>query len=84
MKKEISSKVADTSISKIKVREKPPNPYFEFIFTLILEFIALFDMFGDIYLLIGMYQYGHTAWFTLSIFTMLSPFYVCYVPLVTF
>ena len=76
--------MADTSISKIKVREKPPNPYFEFIFTLILEFIALFDMFGDIYLLIGMYQYGHTAWFTLSIFTMLSPFYVCYVPLVTF
>jgi hypothetical protein len=41
-------------------------------------------MFGDIYLLIGMYKYGHTAWFTISIFTMLSPFYVCYVPLLTF
>jgi len=84
MKKELSAKVADTSISKKKVREKAANPYFEFVFTMILELIALFDMFGDIYLLIGMYQYGHTAWFTLSIFTMLSPFYVCYVPLVTF
>ena len=44
----------------------------------------MFDMIGDIYLLLGMYKYGHTAWFTISIFTMLSPFYVCYVPLVTF
>lgn len=84
MKKEISSKLYDTSISKKQNKEKPPNPYFEFAFTLILEMIALFDMVGDIYLMISMYQTGHTAWFTLSIFTMLSPFYVCYVPLVTF
>lgn len=49
-----------------------------------LEAIALADMVGDIYLLTGMYKFGHTAWFTLSIFTMLSPFYVCYVPLLTF
>lgn len=74
----------DASISRKQNREKPPNPYFEFAFTLILELIALFDMIGDIYLMISMYQTGHTAWFTLSIFTMLSPFYVCYVPLVTF
>ena len=72
------------SISKKKIKEKVANPYFEFVFTLILEMIALFDMFGDIYMLLGMYKYGHTAWFTISIFTMLSPFYVCYVPLVTF
>lgn len=65
-------------------REKPPNPYFEFAFTLLLELIAMLDMVGDIYLTIGMYKHGHTAWFTVSIFTMLSPFYVCYVPLVTF
>ena len=84
MKKDLSSKLFDSSISKKKVKEKPPNPYFEFVFTLILELIALFDMVGDIYLMISMYTYGHTAWFTLSIFTMLSPFYVCYVPLVTF
>lgn len=69
---------------KKRVVEKAPNPYFEFAFTLTLELIAMFDMVGDIYLLIGMYTFGHTAWFTISIFTMLSPFYVCYVPLVTF
>lgn len=64
--------------------EQPANPYFEFAFTLLLEAIALFDMVGDIYLLIQMYAAGHTAWFTLSLYTMLSPFYVCYVPLLTF
>ena len=31
--------------------EKPANPYFEFMFTLLLEAIALFDMVGDIYLM---------------------------------
>ena len=55
MKKELSAKVADSSISKKILKEKPPNPYFEFVFTMVLELIALFDMFGDIYLLIGMY-----------------------------
>jgi len=64
--------------------EKPANPYFELGFTLLLEAIALFDMIGDIYLMIQMYVHGHTAWFTISIFTTLSPFYVCYVPLLTF
>lgn len=64
--------------------EKPANPYFEFAFTLLLEAIALFDMIGDIYLMIKMYEFNHTAWFTISIFTTLSPFYVCYVPLLTF
>lgn len=64
--------------------DKPANPYLEFAFTLLLEAIALFDLIGDIYLLIQMYKFGHTAWFTLSLYTMLSPFYVCYVPLLTF
>jgi hypothetical protein len=64
--------------------EERANPYLEFAFTLLLEAIALFDMVGDVYLLIQMYYYGHCAWFTLSLYTMLSPFYVCYVPLLTF
>lgn len=78
------SRDSDASSMKKLKKDRPPNPYFEFVFTLVLELIAMFDMFGDIYLLIGMYKQGHTAWFTISIFTMLSPFYVCYVPLVTF
>lgn len=55
MKKELSSRFADSSVSKKKIREKAVNPYFEFAFTLILEMIALFDMVGDIYLMISMY-----------------------------
>jgi len=64
--------------------EKLPNKYFEFAFTFLLEIIALFDMVGDIYLVYGMFRTGHIAWFCLSVFTMLSPFYVCYIPLLTF
>lgn len=67
-----------------KMREKRPNKYFEMIFNIFLEFIALFDMIGDIYALIVVYKLGHTAWFSISIFTMISPFFVCYVPLLTF
>lgn len=60
------------------------NKYFELIFNIFLEFIALFDMIGDIYALIIVYRQGHIAWFSISVFTMISPFYVCYVPLLTF
>lgn len=84
VKAEVFQKSLNVSTFRRLSKEKPPNPYFEFVFTLVLELIAMFDMVGDIYLVIGMYTYGHTAWFTISVFTMLSPFYVCYVPLVTF
>jgi hypothetical protein len=60
------------------------NEYIEFIFNLLLELIALLDMSGDIVLLIALYNSEHTAWFTLSLLSMLSPFFVCYVPLLTF
>lgn len=60
------------------------NEYIEFIFNLILEMIALFDMFGDIVLLVALFNSPHTAWFSLSLLSMLSPFFVCYVPLLTF
>ena len=64
--------------------EKKANKYFEMVFNILLEFIALFDMIGDIYALILVYRLGHIAWFSISVFTMISPFYVCYVPLLTF
>lgn len=41
-------------------------------------------MSGDILLLIALFHSEHTAWFTLSLLSMLSPFFVCYVPLLTF
>jgi len=64
--------------------DKGANKYFELVFNIFLEFIALFDMIGDIYLLIIVFRLGHIAWFSISVFTMISPFYVCYVPLLTF
>jgi hypothetical protein len=54
------------------------------MFNLFLELIALFDMSGDILLLIALFNSEHTAWFALSLLSMLSPFFVCYVPLLTF
>jgi len=65
-------------------QDKGANKYFELVFNIFLEFIALFDMVGDIYLLIIVFRLGHIAWFSISVFTMISPFYVCYVPLLTF
>ena len=65
-------------------KDKKANKHFEFLFNIIIELIALFDMVGDLYALTLVYKYGYTAWFTVSIFTIISPFYVCYVPLLTF
>lgn len=69
----------DTLPEEIKL-----NEYIEFMFNLFLELIALFDMSGDILLLIALFNSEHTAWFALSLLSMLSPFFVCYVPLLTF
>lgn len=55
MQKSVHSQDSHAEIVKKLDKEKPPNPYFEFVFTLVLEVIAMFDMIGDIYLLIGMY-----------------------------
>jgi hypothetical protein len=60
------------------------NEYIEFMFNLLLELIALLDMSGDILLLIALFNSEHTGWFTFSLLSMLSPFFVCYVPLLTF
>jgi hypothetical protein len=60
------------------------NEYIEFMFNLILELIALFDFAGDLVLLVALFRSEHAAWFSLSVLSMLSPFFVCYVPLLTF
>lgn len=64
--------------------EKNLNEYIEFMFNLFLETIALFDLSGDIILLIALFYSEHTAWFSLSLLSCISPFFVCYVPLLTF
>ena len=53
------------------------------IFSFSLETIALFDLGGDVMFIIVLWQTHHIMWFTLSIFTILAPLYVCYVPLIS-
>jgi hypothetical protein len=60
------------------------NEYIELLFNLILELIALIDFAGDLILLVALFRSEHSAWFSLSVLSMLSPFFVCYVPLLTF
>ena len=61
----------------------PQKNYTEMMFTFTLEVIALFDLFGDVLFLIVLWQANHIIWFTLSIFTIMAPLYVCYVPLIS-
>jgi hypothetical protein len=60
------------------------NEYIEFMFNLTLELIALFDFIGDLILVRALFISEHTAWFSLSVLSMMSPFFICYVPLLTF
>jgi hypothetical protein len=57
---------------------------FEYLFILVLELLAMFDQVGDVVLLIALFRSEHSIWFSLSAITMLAPFFVCYVPLLTF
>jgi hypothetical protein len=65
-------------------KEKKFNKYMEFIFALVLEGIALGDLTGDLAFSLMLFRNQHLGWFTLSILSMLSPFFICYVPLLTF
>lgn len=56
----------------------------EFLFTYSFELLAAFDLIGDVMMVKGLLGSEHTFWVVLTIFTMISPFYVCYVPLINF
>jgi len=51
---------------------------------LLLEIIALVDLWSDIYILIQLVQHNHTAWAALTVYTMFSPYLISYIPLVNF
>ena len=57
--------------------------FIELAFTIVLEVIAMFDLVGDLLFIFELWDKNQTEWFTLSVFTMLAPYYVCYVPLLT-
>ena len=60
------------------------NKYLEFFFNLVIELIALADLSGDISFSMNLYATGHLGWFTTSLMCMISPFLVCYIPLLAF
>jgi hypothetical protein len=57
---------------------------FEKVFSYTLEFIAAFDMISDIFFLIEIWNGNQLAWFIFSIFTIIGPYYICYVPLLRY
>jgi hypothetical protein len=69
-----------------KQRNKPGicARYFEKVFSYALEFIAAFDMISDIFFLIEIWNGNQLAWFILSIFSIIGPYYICYIPLLRY
>ena len=51
---------------------------------LLLEGIAVVDLWSDIYILMQLIRTGHNAWVSLTLYTMLSPYLISYVPLINF
>lgn len=49
-----------------------------------LELISAFDLIGDIYCLRSYIITGHYFWSSFTIFTMICPYFISYVPLVNF
>ena len=63
---------------------KAVSEYVEKIFTYLLEVVAFFDMGSDVMFLIEIWNAGHAMWFMLSMFTIVAPYYICYVPLLRY
>jgi hypothetical protein len=53
------------------------------ILSFTLEFLSSADLVSDIYIMIGLSQSGHLAWFTITLFTMVCPFLMGYGSLIT-
>ena len=60
------------------------SEYVEKIFTYLLELVAFFDMGSDIMFLIEIWKANHPMWFMFSMFTIVAPYYICYVPLLRY
>jgi hypothetical protein len=50
----------------------------------ILELIAAADLYTDLVILVQLFCTVHHAWSTITVFSMLSPFFACQVPLIMF
>ena len=70
-------------MAKRVVADAEPT-WVELTFSYLMELISTADMVSDIYLLQAFVASGHNAWLALTVWTMISPFFVCYVPFITF
>jgi len=50
------------------------------IFDFIFELMAFLDLLTDILFLYILYNSEHTAWFTVALYSMISPYFVSYIP----
>ena len=72
------------SVLRMVEGNKVVSEYVEHIFSYLLEVVAFFDMGSDILFLIEIWKAGHSMWFMLSMFTIVAPYYICYVPLLRY
>ena len=73
-----------TKFSSLRYRkEKSGGDIIMMTLIFFLEATSCFDYIGDILVLNQLFG-RHPAWATLSIYFMVSPFYVSYVPLINF
>jgi hypothetical protein len=70
-------------VNKKIEKRKVFNKYLEFFFNFTIEIIALADLSGDLMFTTSLLMSGHLAWSTASIICMISPFLVCYLPLLS-
>lgn len=87
MSRKANPKFNNSLIAKCDVTKeakKVKQSGIEAVFKYSLELIGLCDLIGDFYCLTIYVASGHYAWAALTIFQMLSPFFISYVPLVNY
>jgi hypothetical protein len=70
-------------VKSITLGKKTWGTEFYFWLVFFLEFTSCLDLIGDCLVFGELFQ-RHPAWATLSVYFMLSPFYVSYIPLINF
>ena len=57
-----SQKAKQRRILKSRGKIRSPNPWAEFLFTLLIEIISSFDLISDVFLLVMLFHSGHLIW----------------------
>lgn len=65
---------------KVELRDSPLVKLLE----LALEWLSLLDFASDALVLYQLWQTANTAWLTVTVISLLAPFFICYTPLLAF